>query len=98
MPATGWDAFPPRRLLLAVDGKPFALRQHQDVLRQLLHVAAGSLAVARVADDSHARLRAASSALWPPTTLPTRWPPASCTECTTTTLLVVSATSEYYSG
>ncbi|MDJ0366513.1 universal stress protein [Hymenobacter sp. H14-R3] len=58
VPAPGWDDFPPRRLLLAVDGEPFTLLQHQDVLRQLLHVAAGTLAVVRVADDSHARLGA----------------------------------------
>jgi nucleotide-binding universal stress UspA family protein len=58
VPAPGWDSFPPRRLLLAVDGKLFVLRPHQDVLRQLLHVAAGTLAVVRVTDDSHARLGA----------------------------------------
>ncbi|OGX85406.1 hypothetical protein BEN47_14925 [Hymenobacter lapidarius] len=58
VPAPGWDAFPPRRLLLAVDGEPFVLRQHQDVLRQLLRVAEGTLAVVRVTDDSHARLGA----------------------------------------
>ena len=58
LPAPGWDFFPPRRLLLAVDGEPFVLRQHQDVVRQLLHVAAGTLAVVRVTDDSHARLGA----------------------------------------
>ncbi|TDN39401.1 universal stress protein [Hymenobacter sp. UV11] len=58
VPAPGWDAFPPRRLLLAVDGEPFELLPHQDVLRQLLHVADGTLAVVRVADDSHARLGA----------------------------------------
>jgi nucleotide-binding universal stress UspA family protein len=56
VPSPGWDTFPPRRLLLAVDGEPFTLRQHQDVLRQLLQVAEGTLAVVRVADDSHALL------------------------------------------
>ena len=58
VPAPGWDAFPPRRLLLAVDGEPFVLRPHQDVVRQLLQVANGTLAVVRVTDDSHARLGA----------------------------------------
>ncbi|OGX88857.1 universal stress protein [Hymenobacter glacialis] len=58
VPPPGAEAFPPRRLLLAVDGEPFVLRQHQDVVRQLLHVAAGTLAMVRVADDSHARLGA----------------------------------------
>jgi nucleotide-binding universal stress UspA family protein len=56
VPGPGGEVFPPRRLLLAVDGEPFRLQQHQDVIRQLLHVAAGTLAVVRVADDSHARL------------------------------------------
>lgn len=58
VPAPGWEAFPPRRLLLAVDGEPFTLRQHQDVLRQLLHVADGALAMVRVTNDSHPRLGA----------------------------------------
>ena len=58
VPNPGWEAFPPRRLLLAVDGEPFVLGQHQDVVRQLLQVAAGTLAVVRVANDSHARLGA----------------------------------------
>ena len=39
-----------------MDGEPFILRQHQDVVRQLLQVAGGTLAVVRVVDDSHARL------------------------------------------
>jgi len=38
VPAAGWDEFPPRRLLLAVDGEPFRLRPHQDLLRRLLSV------------------------------------------------------------
>ncbi|WP_165768268.1 universal stress protein [Hymenobacter amundsenii] len=57
LPALGdWQAAPPRRLLLAVDGQPFVLHQYQDVLRQLLGVADGTLAVVRVADSSHGRL------------------------------------------
>jgi nucleotide-binding universal stress UspA family protein len=56
VPAPGWDTFPPRRLLLAVDGEPFVLCQHQQVVRQLLRVADGTLAVVRVTDDSHPRL------------------------------------------
>jgi nucleotide-binding universal stress UspA family protein len=51
---------PPRRLLLAVDGEPFALRQHQDVLRQLLRANQATLGVVRVTDDSHARLSPAA--------------------------------------
>lgn len=58
VPAPSWEAFPPRRLLLALDGEPFTLLPHQDVLRQLLRVANGTLAVVRVTDDSHAFLGA----------------------------------------
>ncbi len=57
LPALGnWQTAPPRRLLLAVDGQPFVLHQYQQVLRQLLGVAGGTLAVVRIADDSHMRL------------------------------------------
>ena len=58
IPAAGWDAFPPRRLLLAVDGEPFQLAQHQDVLRQLLAATQGTLDIVRVMDDEHSRLGA----------------------------------------
>ncbi len=52
----GGETPPPRRLLLAVDGQPFELHPYQDVLRQLLGVAGGTLSVVRVADSSHPRL------------------------------------------
>ena len=58
VPPPAGDTLPPRRLLLAVDGEPFELLQHQDVVRQLLHMADGTLNVVRVTDDSHARLGA----------------------------------------
>ncbi|MBC7449051.1 MAG: hypothetical protein H7330_13440, partial [Hymenobacteraceae bacterium] len=35
IPAVGWDVHPPRRLLLAVDGEPFDLGRHQNVVRRL---------------------------------------------------------------
>ena len=54
VPGAGWDAFPPRRLLLALDGEPFSLRPHQDVLRRLLAATGGTLDVVHVADDGHA--------------------------------------------
>ncbi|MFD2787201.1 universal stress protein [Hymenobacter rubripertinctus] len=58
VPAAGCEALPPRRLLLAVDGEPFVLHPYQDVLRQLLDITGGTLAVVRVADSNHARLGA----------------------------------------
>jgi len=51
VPGAGWDAFPPRRLLLTVDGQPFSLRPHQDLLRQLLLAMQGTLDVVHVADN-----------------------------------------------
>ena len=48
IPPAGWDAFPPRRLLLAVDGEPFNLVEYRDVLGQLLHAAQGTLSLVQV--------------------------------------------------
>ena len=48
VPPAGWDAFPPRRLLLAVDGQPFSLHPHQDLLRRLLQVGPGTLDVVHI--------------------------------------------------
>ena len=57
VPTTGWDAFPPRRLLLAVDGEPFTFadQDHQEVLNRLLHATQATLDVVHVNDDAHAR-------------------------------------------
>ena len=55
VPTVGWDTALPRRLLLAVDGQPFRLGPHQDVLRRLLHATEGTLDVVHVTDDAHAR-------------------------------------------
>ena len=55
VPAPGWDAFPPRRLLLAVDGEPFSLGEHQDVVGRLLFATGATLDVVHVSDDEHAR-------------------------------------------
>lgn len=51
IPPAGWDAFPPRRLLLAVDGEPFGLMEYRDVLRQLLHATHGTLGLVQVTDN-----------------------------------------------
>ncbi|WP_310394194.1 universal stress protein [Hymenobacter sp.] len=51
VPTVGWAGDPPRRLLLAVDGQPFRLRPHQDVLRQLLAATRGTLDVLHVVAD-----------------------------------------------
>ena len=51
VPPAGWDAFPPRRLLLAVDGEPFRLVEYRDVLSQLLHATCGTLSLVQVTDD-----------------------------------------------
>ncbi|GAA3991740.1 universal stress protein [Hymenobacter antarcticus] len=48
IPPAGWDAFPPRRLLLAVDGEPFSLVEYRDVLSQLLLATHGTLSLVRV--------------------------------------------------
>ena len=52
----GWDAFPPRRLLLAVDGQPIAFtnREHKEVLSRLLHATQATLDVVHVTDDEQA--------------------------------------------
>ena len=51
IPPAGWDAFPPRRLLLAVDGEPFRLVEYRDVLDQLLHATHGTLSLVQVTDN-----------------------------------------------
>ena len=52
VPAVGWDAYPPRHLLLAVDGEPFRLRPHQDLLRRLLYATEGTLDVVHVSNEN----------------------------------------------
>ena len=56
VPAVGWDAFPPRRFLLAVDGQPFTFndQDHQEVLNRLLQANQATLDVVYVTDDEHA--------------------------------------------
>lgn len=56
VPTVGWDSFPPRRLLLAVDGESFQLYEGSpDALGQLLTATNGTLQVVHVTDDEHAR-------------------------------------------
>ena len=55
VPPVGWDAFPPRRLLLVVDGQPFSLRPHQDLLRRLLAATQGTLGVVHVITEETAQ-------------------------------------------
>ena len=52
VPTAGWDAFPPRRLLLAVDGKPFRLVGYHDVLNQLLGATQGTLSLVQVTHNA----------------------------------------------
>ena len=59
VPGADGTTFPPRRLLLAVDGQPFALRPHQDLLRQLLLATRGTFDVVHVAGSEHGGLRPA---------------------------------------
>ncbi|MDO7852472.1 universal stress protein [Hymenobacter convexus] len=55
VPGPGWDKFPPRRLLLAVDGHHFRLGVHQSAVQHLLAATGGTLDVVHVTDDEHAR-------------------------------------------
>lgn len=55
VPADGVTTLPPRRMHLAVDGEPFHLFEHQDVMRRLLHATQGTLDVVHVTDDDHMR-------------------------------------------
>ncbi|WP_190923768.1 universal stress protein [Hymenobacter armeniacus] len=59
VPTVGWDAFPPRRLLLAVDGEPFRLCPNQRVVQCLLQADGGTLDVVHITDDYHRRPDAA---------------------------------------
>ena len=54
IPPAGWDQFPPRRLLLAVDGEPFRLAEYHDVLSQLLLATHGTLSLVQVTDNTQA--------------------------------------------
>ena len=54
VPAVGWDAYPPRRLLLVVDGEPFRLRPNQELLHRLLYATEGTLDVVHVTTDDEA--------------------------------------------
>ena len=53
VPTVGITPFPPRRLLLAVDGQPFIFNDlhHQQVLSQLLHASQATLDVVHVSPD-----------------------------------------------
>jgi nucleotide-binding universal stress UspA family protein len=51
IPPAGWDAFPPRRLLLAVDGAPFRLVEYRDVLSRLLQATHGTLSLVHVTEN-----------------------------------------------
>ncbi|GAA4385840.1 universal stress protein [Hymenobacter koreensis] len=51
VPTVGWDTFPPRRLVLAVDGEPISLYENQQIVQQLLHALHGSLHLVHVAHN-----------------------------------------------
>ncbi len=53
VPSVGWDVYPPRRLLMAVDGEPFRLCPHHDVVRRLLRATLASFHVVHVIDENH---------------------------------------------
>ncbi|WP_167855484.1 universal stress protein [Hymenobacter fodinae] len=52
VPPPGWDAFPPRRVLLALDGEPFSLYDSQQILPHLLQALQGILALVHVTDST----------------------------------------------
>ena len=60
IPPAGWDAFPPRHLLLAVDGEPFSLVEYRDVLSQLLLATHGTLNLVQVNDNGETAPSAAA--------------------------------------
>ncbi|MBD2721075.1 universal stress protein [Hymenobacter armeniacus] len=55
VPAAGWDQFPPRRLLLAVDGEPFNVGAQHHTIYRLLQALQGTLEIIHITDDEHAR-------------------------------------------
>jgi nucleotide-binding universal stress UspA family protein len=55
VPAMGWDQFPPRRLLLAVDGDAFNLGPQHRTIYRLLRALRGTLEVVHITDDEHPR-------------------------------------------
>ena len=55
VPDAGPAPAPPRRLLLALDGQPFCIRAHQQVLRQLLAASPATLEVVHVTADEDYR-------------------------------------------
>ena len=59
VPTVGWESLPPKRLLLAVDGQPFHIGAHQDVLRQLLLATQSTLGVVHVTGQQPRPSRAA---------------------------------------
>ena len=50
VPTVGWDTFPPRRLVLAVDGEEFALYKNQEIVKELLGALHGTLTIVHVTD------------------------------------------------
>ena len=60
IPPAGWDVFPPRHLLLAVDGEPFSLVEYRDVLSQLLHATHGTLSLVHVTENGETAPSAAA--------------------------------------
>ena len=59
VPAVGWDVYPPRRLLMAVDGEPFRLCPHHDVVRRLLRATLASFQVVHVTNENSGKAPAA---------------------------------------
>ena len=48
VPTVGWDTFPPRRLVLAVDGNEFSLYKNQEIVKDMLESMQGELSILHV--------------------------------------------------
>ena len=48
VPTVGWNTFPPRRLVLAVDGAEFSLYKNQEIVKDMLDFLQGTLSILHV--------------------------------------------------
>lgn len=63
VPTVGWGDFPPRRLVLAVDGNEFLLYKNQDIVQQLLAALHATLTVVHVSPTKSPHPEIASDAM-----------------------------------
>ncbi|TGD78784.1 universal stress protein [Hymenobacter wooponensis] len=52
VPPVGWDAFPPRHVLLALDGEPFSLYDNQQILPHLSQALHGTVELVQITDPT----------------------------------------------